>query len=77
MDSFSTLIGAIGGKVLADELGVRYPTVASWKRRNFLPFGYWDATLVAADSRGIAVTKTDLLRIAEVRDRAARTDEAA
>lgn len=71
MDSFSTLIGAIGANVLAEELGVRYPTVASWKRRNFLPFGYWDGALAVAERRGIAVTKSDLLRIAEIRDRAA------
>jgi len=71
MDSFSTLIGAIGASVLARELGVQYPTVASWKRRNFLPFGHWDGTLAAAQARGLDVTKADLLRIAEIRDRAA------
>jgi hypothetical protein len=67
MNSFSDLIGSIGASVLAAAIGAPYQTVASWKRRNCLPIAHWDRTLAVAQGKGIAVTKADLLRIAELR----------
>lgn len=75
MDSFASLIGAIGAPHLVASLGLPYQTVAGWKRRNSIPTDYWPDVIRAAGSAGIDLSETDLLRLRPKRKLPSRDDE--
>lgn len=53
MNSFSEIIALWPTVVaFADEVGVKYPTAASWEQRNTLPPDIWGRVVEAAERRG-------------------------
>lgn len=66
MNSFAEII-ALWPTVaaFADDVGVKYPTAASWEQRNTLPSDIWEDVVLAAADRGFeGVTLERLAAIA-------------
>jgi hypothetical protein len=56
---------------ISRELNVPFSTVASWKRRDFIPSGYWEALAAYAkriDSHKRWITVPSLRRLSEKQD---------
>lgn len=64
MVNFQSLIERIGAANIATGAGVKYPTVAGWKRRGSIPPEYWPGVIAAASKAGLRLTEANLARIA-------------
>jgi|GEM_PF-1554531 len=61
MQSFSSLIEAIGPVALSEELGIPRPTIYSWKLRNALPPRIWPQIVTIAKKRRVPGVSYELL----------------
>ena len=73
MQSFKSIIEAFGCPELAKFLGKPYATVASWRLRNTLPSGFWEAVVAEASNRQIKGVTLDRLAAFEA-DRVSKND---
>jgi hypothetical protein len=65
LSSFSEVVSAWPRMVvLSRDLGVPYDTVVAWKRRDFVPLGYWESVVASAALHKVPVTLGLLQRLA-------------